>query len=103
MLIEHAPTYVKMINENTDLAWMAGRVKNQNYCIPNISFGDLQPIPGVWRKDWLKAVDINKIPNTIKEYEVAFKLFKNNKPDAKSFIAAFEDGLDVTQKQKVLD
>ena len=103
VLIEHAPTYVKMINENTDLAWMAGRVKNQNYCIPNISFGDLQPIPGVWRKDWLKAVDINKIPNTIKEYEVAFKLFKNNKPDAKSFIAAFEDGLDVSQKQKVLD
>ena len=47
--------------------------------------------------------NINKIPNTIKEYEVAFKLFKNNKPDAKSFIAAFEDGLDVSQKQKVLD
>ena len=103
VLIKHAPTYVKMINENTDLAWMAGRVEDQNYCIPQLNLGDLQPIPGIWRKDWLEAVGINKVPDTINEYELAFNLFKDQKPDAKSFLTAFGDGLSPNQRQLILD
>ena len=103
VLIKHAPTYVKMINENTDLAWMAGRVEDQNYCIPQLNLGDLQPIPGIWRKDWLEAVGINKVPDTINEYELAFNLFKHQKPDAKSFLTAFGDGLSPNQRQLILD
>ena len=92
-----------MINENTDLAWMAGRVEDQNYCIPQLNLGDLQPIPGIWRKDWLEAVGINKVPDTINEYELAFNLFKDQKPDAKSFLTAFGDGLSPNQRQLILD
>jgi len=103
VLIKYAPTYVKMINHNTDLAWMAGRVKDQNYCIPNISLSGLQPTPGIWRKDWLEAVGINKVPDTIKEYELAFNLFKHQKPDAKSFLAAFGDVLSSNQRQLILN
>ena len=103
VLIKHAPTYVKLINDNTDLAWMAGRVKDQNYCLPQISPSDLLPIPGIWRKDWLEAVGIYKVPDTIDEYEIAFNLFKDQKPDAKSFLATFGDGLSSNQRQLILD
>ena len=38
-------------------------------------------IPMVWRGDWLKNVGIDKVPETIDEYEEAFYKIANNDPD----------------------
>lgn len=103
VMMKHAPTYVRMINDNTDLAWISGMVDNQQYCLPSISPSATYTRSGIWRKDWLYAVGINKIPDTINEYTAAFQLFKDQKPDARSFISAFSDALDKDQKQRILD
>ena len=38
-------------------------------------------IPMVWRGDWLKNVGIEKVPETLDEYEEAFYKFAHNDPD----------------------
>lgn len=102
LVVKIAPTYSAMIQEYASYAWNAAQVDGVLYGLPLL---DQYPFPrvGVWRRDWLDAVGIPKVPNTIDEYAITLKRFTEQKPDAKSFIAAFGDALDTSQKQMVLN
>ena len=102
LIVRTAPTYAAMVQKYASYAWNAAQVDGFLYGLPLII---QYPFPrvGVWRRDWLDAVGISKVPDTIDDYTIVLKLFTEQKPDAKSFIAAFSDVLDENQKQKVLN
>lgn len=50
--------------------------------LPSFSVGSgATGVPMVWRGDWLKKVGIDKVPQTLDEYEEAFYKFANEDPD----------------------
>lgn len=50
--------------------------------LPSFSVGaGANGIPMVWRGDWLEKLGINKMPETLDEYEAAFYQFANEDPD----------------------
>ena len=102
LVVRTAPTYAAMVQKYAGYAWNAAKVDGFLYGLPLLI---QYPFPrvGVWRRDWLDAVGISKIPETIDDYAIALKRFTQQKPDAKSFIAAFGNDLDASQKQMVLD
>lgn len=103
VIAEHAPTYARMIDNYADVAWISGTVNNRNYQLPQINPDAVRPNIGMWRKDWLAAVGIDKIPDTIEDYTLAFQRFKTGKPDAENFLNAFGGALNDAQKQQVLN
>jgi hypothetical protein len=102
IIVKYAPTYAAMVQKNAPYGWTAAMVDGYQYGIPLVKS---YPFPrvGIWRKDWLDAVGINRTPDTIEDYTNALNRFRNEKPDAKSFIAAFGVDLDESQKKMVLD
>ena len=103
VIIKYAPTFARILRDSSDLSWIAGRVNNQQYCLPMVQPTRSHPYPGIWRKDWLDAVGIKKIPDTIDEFTAAFEIFQESKPDARSFISAFSGVLDEDQKKRILE
>jgi putative aldouronate transport system substrate-binding protein len=57
------------------------RLNGKNYGIPGTSADGFYHFTIIWRSDWLKAVGIEKTPETIAEFEDAFYKFANNDPD----------------------
>ena len=102
VIIQHAPTYARMIHNYANMAWIAGMVNGKNYVLPHIYPDGIRPAIGMWRNDWLQAVGIHKTPDTIEEYTHAFHQITNGKPDARSFLNAFGSALNDNQKQQVL-
>ena len=50
--------------------------------LPSFSFvAGVSGIPMVWRGDWLENVGIEKVPETLDEYEEAFYKFSQDDPD----------------------
>lgn len=78
---ENAPDIYKTINENEPRAWSYSRVDDENYGIPNLAYQNNNVVIGMWRKDWLDNVGINKIPETIDEMGDALHKFTYNDPD----------------------
>jgi putative aldouronate transport system substrate-binding protein len=64
------------LNQNAD-ATINGRL----YCLKNINSNSAYPTSIVWRKDWLKNVGINKLPETLEEWQTAMERFTNGDPD----------------------
>jgi len=62
-------------------AWKYTNIDGKNYAIPNMNYDNQYHIVSIWRDDWLKNVGINKIPETLEEFEEAFYKFRNNDPD----------------------
>lgn len=102
LIVNTAPKYASLIQDNAKYSWNACMVDGKCYGLPLVT-SKKPPILGIWRKDWLKAVGFDDVPNTISEYTEVFEKFKTMKPDALSFISAFGDDLDENQKQMVLD
>ena len=102
IIVKYAPTYAAMVQQYAPYGWTAAMMDSDHYGIPLVKS---YPFPrvGIWRKDWLNAVGIDRTPNTIEEYTIALERFRTAKPDAKSFIAAFQDDLDASQRQMVLE
>jgi hypothetical protein len=102
IIVKYAPTCAAMVQKYAPYGWTAAMMDSDQYGVPLVkSF----PFPkvGIWRKDWLDAVGMDRTPDTIEDYTIALDRFRTEKPDAKSFIVAFGDDLDASQKQMVLD
>jgi putative aldouronate transport system substrate-binding protein len=61
--------------------WLACNIDGKNYGLPIMQPEQTRPFTNAWRKDWLTNVGIEKIPETIDEFEEAFKRFTYNDPD----------------------
>ena len=77
---EAAPDHYKHINEQNEKMWELGKVNGELYAIPK-SMGNEYNVAVVWNNDWLKAVGVDKIPETLEEFEAAFEKLKNGDPD----------------------
>lgn len=77
---EGAPDHYKHINQKNEKMWNLGKVNGQLYAIPK-STGEEYNTCAIWNKKWLDAVGVNKIPETLDEFESAFDKIVNNDPD----------------------
>lgn len=81
-LQEKAPNVLKRLEEDAPDILKYYYINDELYALPSFSVGaGAYGIPMVWRGDWLKNVGINKVPETLDEYEDAFYKFTNNDPD----------------------
>jgi putative aldouronate transport system substrate-binding protein len=81
VIVEHAPNYVKAVNETDPIGWLYGNWNGVNYGIPRIYVSLRWSVPGVWRKDWLRNVGIEKTPETLEEMHEALRRFTFDDPD----------------------
>jgi putative aldouronate transport system substrate-binding protein len=82
LLAKHAPNIVKEINLYAPNIWPSYALDGHNYGLrPNLWYDGRLPRLGVWRMDWLHNVGIEKVPETLDEYEKALHLFRYNDPD----------------------
>ncbi|MFC7680196.1 extracellular solute-binding protein [Paenibacillus sp. GCM10028914] len=80
MLKEKMPEYYADIEKKKEL-FQTVTTNNELWAIP--MFIDLKPydLATLWRKDWLDKVGINKLPETLDEYEEAVYAFAQKDPD----------------------
>ena len=83
MIEEKAPNYMKMVEEydTENLMWMPTRINGKNYGFTFPAIRNTYPTSLVWRLDWLKAVGIDKVPETLEEFETAMYKFAKEDPD----------------------
>ena len=81
VVLKHAPTHIKYVNEVGPNSWLYGQVRGRNYSIPNYFTNLAYPSPGVWRMDWLRNVGIEKVPETLEEMHEALWRFRHRDPD----------------------
>ncbi|MFD0716382.1 hypothetical protein [Paenibacillus sp. GCM10027626] len=83
LIKEKAPNYYQLIMDNDSMgaAFKSTIYKGKNYGLPNFNLDGTYPTSLIWRTDWLKNVGINKIPETLSEFEDAIYKFTNNDPD----------------------
>lgn len=85
LLKEKAPNMLKRIEDSTGDILKYYYIDGELYTIPTFSASTgLSGIPLVWRGDWLEKVGINKLPETLDEYEEAFYKFATEDPDGNS-------------------
>ena len=77
---EAAPEYVKLIDELNPKIWNICKLDNDMYTIPRYT-GKEDAGAVVWRKDWLDKLGITKVPETIDEFEEAFRKIAKGDPD----------------------
>jgi len=78
---QHAPNYVNAVNEDDPIGWLYGTWNGVNYGIPRIRVSTRWSVPGVWRKDWLRNVGIDKTPETLDEMHEALRRFTFDDPN----------------------
>lgn len=78
---KNVPGMYDYINENVPDAWLYSSYNGKNYGIPTWTPEGDNHKTGLWRKDWLENVGIDKVPETLEEMEEAFRRFVNNDPD----------------------
>lgn len=78
-----APNYMKVVDkyDTGKIMWNYTKYDGKNYGFMGIALDGLYPPTMVWRTDWLKNVGINKIPETLQEFETAVYKFRNEDPD----------------------
>ncbi len=81
VILDHAPTYVSVINEFAPVSWMYSRYQGRNWGIPTIWLNGRKPVPGLWRMDWLRRVGIDEPPRTLAEFEEALRRLRFGDPD----------------------
>jgi putative aldouronate transport system substrate-binding protein len=81
VLREHAPHYVRDLNDNAPIGWLYAYWNGRNYGLPTWQEGGGLSVPGVWRADWLQAVGIDEVPETLEEMHEAFRRFTFDDPD----------------------
>lgn len=80
--LNQMPNYNKLLDTyvtDKDDFFLDAKIDGKLYALKNISEG--QPTTVIWRTDWLKNVGINKIPETIEEFEEAMYKFTFDDPD----------------------
>lgn len=85
IVTQYAPAIADEINswiaETGDPLWKWTLVDGVSYGIPQLNVDSTYPQPVIWRDDWLENVGIDKIPETIEEFETALYAFTNDDPD----------------------
>lgn len=61
--------------------WEYAKEGGKLYGLPNINLNGSYGYVPVWRNDWLSNVGIEKMPETLKDADEAFRKFVNNDPD----------------------
>lgn len=81
LIKKHAPNYYDLINRHAPEGWLYADYDGKNWGLPHILPQGTLPTPGVWRQDWLQAVGIEKDPETLEEFEDAFRRITFDDPD----------------------
>ncbi|MBP3359240.1 MAG: extracellular solute-binding protein [Clostridia bacterium] len=81
MVKECAPDIMEASKEYGESVWLSCNVDGKNYGLPFLQPNQSHPSTDSWRMDWLKNVGIDKVPETIDEYEEAFHRFVHDDPD----------------------
>ena len=81
IIIEHAPNYVRYLNQYAPHTWVYAYWKGDNYGIPTWGSSLGYPRPGIWRMDWLRKVGIDEVPDTLDEMYAALWKFRHEDPD----------------------
>ncbi len=81
VILQHAPTYVSLLNRYGKEAWLYSYYRGENFGLPTFIEGANRPRVGCWRKDWLDAVGITKVPDTVESMHEALRRFRYNDPD----------------------
>lgn len=78
-----APKLYEMTLKNSGdtKIWEYAKEGGKLYGLPNINLNGSYGYVPVWRNDWLSNVGIDKMPETLKDAEEAFRKFANNDPD----------------------
>lgn len=78
---EHAPNVFSASLDYGEEVWLACNVDGKNYGLPIMQPDQTRGFTNAWRKDWLDNVGIDKVPETIEEFEEAFTKFVKEDPD----------------------
>ncbi|HOJ10877.1 MAG TPA: hypothetical protein PK733_09825 [Clostridiales bacterium] len=78
---KYAPDMLKAISRDDPKSWSVCTFEGKNYGIPYLVANYMIRDAIVWRDDWLRNVGIEKIPDTITEWEEALIKFRNDDPD----------------------
>ncbi|WOO40060.1 hypothetical protein [Rubellicoccus peritrichatus] len=81
LIYRYAPGYFELISHEAPMGWLYASYGNENWGLPLMWLDGALSTPGVWRKDWLEAVGIDKEPETLEEFEEAFRRFTFDDPD----------------------
>ncbi|MDE0963427.1 MAG: hypothetical protein OSB73_09880 [Candidatus Latescibacteria bacterium] len=81
VILQHAPTYVKYLNQYGRETWLFAFYRGKNYGIPTFAAADIYPTAGLWRMDWLRRVGLAKVPETLDEMGEALRRFRHGDPD----------------------
>lgn len=77
---KYAPRHYAAVEKMDPNIWAISTVDGENWAVPKISDKEYGTAM-VWRKDWLDKVGITKTPETLEEYEEAYKRIRENDPD----------------------
>lgn len=80
MLEMYAPNLLAAIDRDIPGALDYCKIDGKLYALPTYSV-NLARAPVAWRMDWLKAVGIEKVPETLDEFEEAIYAFATQDPD----------------------
>lgn len=80
-LKEKMPEWSAYIDELDPRIWKQGDYEGKHWAIQLPNFRGNYRYPITWNSDWLKAVGITKVPETLDEFEEAFLKFRNDDPD----------------------
>ena len=75
-----APRHYEHVNNYDERIWFVSGYKDKNWAVPKTA-GIEYNTSAIWRKDWLTKLGIEKIPETLDEFEEAFVKMRFSDPD----------------------
>ncbi|RAV00186.1 extracellular solute-binding protein [Paenibacillus sp. YN15] len=73
---QHAPDTYAMLNEVAPQSWYYSNYNGKNYGVPTVYYLGKYNAKQAWREDLLKKAGVDKIPETLEEFEAAFAKLK---------------------------
>ena len=82
-MLAMAPSYMQSIadNDTEGNTWIDAKIDGKLYAFKSQTLSGTYPTTLAWRTDWLKNVGIERIPETLDEWEDAMYKFTFNDPD----------------------
>lgn len=99
LIKEKMPKYAASVDELSPALWNTTVVDGKNFAIPLYWLEGKTPFLPAYNGDWMKAVGIEKVPETFEEYEQLLYAFaqkdpdKNNKQDTYGISARGKDSI----------
>ncbi len=81
LLNNHAKNILQVLDENAKEYMKYGKVNGKQFGMPSVSATNIFRLPLVYREDWMKAVGVEKTPETLQEFEDLMYKFAKNDPD----------------------